>query len=232
MDSSKIEVVLSKNDARKSHGGITPKVIGKFEDKKVMIKGENFEEALMECFAYRLGKTLGIPTNKVELINTGDVFGLNKYCSVHWWEDKFIVADKANSDGRTKTKTESKLLTLFDIIINNGDRHSGNYGYKNNRLFLIDNGSANPWVRFREWETRDIKDFVNSIDKDLMKVVTKFLSITPRKIKYMLKTPKGFEKTYPSEKIEMTINRFSEIQEFIKKELEFKIQNQNGGLAC
>lgn len=234
MDTSQIEVLLSGKEARKSTGGITAKVIAKYEDKKVMIKGGGFKESLMELFSYRLGKTLGIKVNKVEMIGTGDVLGLDKYCSVHWWEDKFKTIEQARAEYRGSyedkwsnnfiykllSQEEIVIMRFFDIIIGNSDRHSSNYGKLNKNIFLIDNAYSHTWmINDIEKGLPRMAEFFDCVENvKVQKFINNFLKITPRKVLFMLKAPKGFQQLEKG-KIDLTIKRIEIIQKDLRKRL-------------
>ena len=157
------KIISSDEEAEKaSHvGGVCEKTLGTVEREKVMIKGNggDFYESLSELLAYRLGTAIGLKVNKVEIVDCGDLFGLSKIASVHWWVNRFIPYRHT----RDLTINERTVLNFFDEVFNNDDRNSGNYGLVDGELFLIDHGFASPWANFEtNWNMYATKEAVKS----------------------------------------------------------------------
>jgi hypothetical protein len=208
-----ITTTMNKQEMSSQYGGVTDKVMATVSGEKVMIKGDTVKESLAEYFAYKLGEYLGLNINKVKLIDCGDLLGLSKICSVHWWEDDF---KKQAACGRKLTDEERNKLEFFDAIINNDDRHGSNYGYVNDELFLIDHGLSKPWFQFAECEySFQIKRALQC--PYCQEIVEKFLSLTVEDFYNMLKLPAEIEVKYDEEIFDNIVNRMLDVQDYIIK---------------
>lgn len=150
-----IVVAVTKKSVKQGQKltGICEKVMGYVKNDKVMVKEGTFKEVYREYVCSRLANLIDIKSNRVEIIDYGQKINLNKnFCSVHWWADNFksateIANEKGiDSDDITHYIEESDLVLMnfFDAVIDNDDRHSDNFGYVNNELFLIDHGLSHP----------------------------------------------------------------------------------------
>lgn len=137
-------------------GGIEPKAMGiDNRGKKVMVKSpHSVNHVYAEYLCYALAKKLGFKVNEVRISENGIKFGFEReFCSIHTWEESFIPkyqfgGGNGSRKVRRKVRDQELALGLFDMIINNCDRHEGNYGYitlKGTELFLIDHGHCEPW---------------------------------------------------------------------------------------
>lgn len=203
-------------ETRCRYGGITDKVMATVNGDKVMIKGDHARESLAEYFAYKLGEYLGLNINKVKLIDCGDLLGLSKICSVHWWEDDFEEQDGYR---RELTGEEENKLGFFDAIINNEDRHNSNYGYVNNELFLIDHGMSEPWCELDKFQHfYEIKKALKC--PYCQEIVDKFLELTADELYEMLELPIEISSQYDPEIFDKIVARMLDVQDYI---LELRI---------
>lgn len=211
-----IITIQGLRETKGQYGGITDKVMATVNGDKVMIKGNDAIESLAEYFAYKLGEYLGLNINKVKLIDCGDLLGLSKICSVHWWEDDFEEQDGYR---RELTGEEENKLGFFDAIINNEDRHNSNYGYVNNELFLIDHGFSKPWCEFDKFQHYyEIKKALKCTY--CQETVDKFLELTVDELYEMLELPIEISSQYDPEIFDKIVTRMLDVQDYI---LELRI---------
>lgn len=234
--SDSIKVTSDPRSTIGSIGGISAKVMASVEGEKVMIKGDENVEAYSEYIAFQLGSFLGLNVNKVILTDCGDLLSLDsKLCSVHFWEEGFLTCSQYKTKNEIKGeefklrfKDDIEAMRLFDLIIENEDRHTGNYGILNNRIFLIDNGLARPWYDFSYKSRYDKtnttygysfeKFFEERIQLDLIK---KFATLTNYRIDSLLKLPENIKAPAIVEhKILEVRNRFREIRKYFRQELK------------
>lgn len=170
------------------------------EGKKVMIKGQpnyNTKGVIAEWFCAWLAERLGMKTNMVTIIDTGEKYKLNKYCSVHYWMDDFrklstIYGDELQEIKKlSKNFSQLKSMKLFDLIVENDDRHDSNYGYdKENDLVIIDHELCSPWNKLENYNINRIKEFLNKItieeNNALYILINNLLSITEQELVYLL----------------------------------------------
>jgi hypothetical protein len=197
--------------------GVSSKVLGTVNGRKVMIKGDESDESFVEYFAYKLGEKLGYNINKVELTSHGKLLGLrSNLASIHHWEEDFIVAK--DLEGEIDHFSEYPMR-FFDLIIDNDDCHTGNWGFINEELFLIDHGMATPWNPYIKKYWNKLFNIIDRKECDFH--VDKFMSLTIEDFEKMLEIPENLEYDdggylfdYYREDI---INRMDEIQSLIKK---------------
>jgi hypothetical protein len=212
-----ITMTEGKDEAWGRIGGVSPKVLGTSNGKKVLIKAgthHDSRDCLAEYFAYKLGQAIGIAVNEVKLIDCGLLIGLDyDLCSVHTWEEDFITAN--NYGGKLDSGAEDRLA-LFDEILYNDDRHGSNYGVLNDNLFCIDHGFAEPWGQ-RVYQ--DGRLLLNRVAKETTKeVVEKFMSLTVYDFEEMVKSPIDIK--YNEELCKKTaeiVSRMLKVQEIIRE---------------
>lgn len=208
---------ITKSDEKNTYG-VSDKVMGFVEGKKVMIKSDSRStEILAEYFAYQLGTKLELPINKVKLVDCGRLLGLHDLCSVHWWRDDF---ERASQSKKWANDEELAMMKFFDGLIGNEDRHDGNYGFTNDGLFLIDHGLSYPWNSF---DSDDIRK-IHTTWKKIPNLVEKFMSFTKDDFYEMLKIPEDLEHPFDEERFDSIIERMSEA----KNILEEVIHNEQG----
>ena len=236
ISSERISVTSDIESTRSNISGISPKIMATVENKKVMIKGDATKEAYAEYFAYRLGSFLGLNINKVGLTDEGSLLGLpTNLCSIHWWEENFVEFAQARQKIENINEKFSKELyqmRLFDLIIENEDRHIGNYGIIDNKLFLIDNGLSRPWYNFDGKNHYDItNEIYNSSFSELIKnencldIVKQFAALSDYRIKSFVKLPSDievndFRKNYINTLSKEIISRMRNIRKYFRVELK------------
>lgn len=213
-----IKVTMSKKDTSNTFSGVTDKVMATVNGEKVLIKGDKCspKEAIAEYVAYRLGEAIGLNINKVKLIDCGDLLGLAKICSVHWWEDKLIIARNVE---RHFSETEDIISKFFDSIIDNDDRNKGNYGLLNNELFLIDHGLAHPWNKFDESEfSHNFKRAVK--DSYCLIYVENFILLSEDTINDFVNLPSELDHSFEDELFNRILKRIFDAQKYVKELLK------------
>lgn len=158
------KITSTGTENKRDLGGITNKCIATTEaGQKVMVKAsysENGGEVVAERVAYVLGWKMGLHVNEVQIIDFAEKLGLRtKWASVHTWNNNFKAViycgkrDVTDSTWKLNQLDRAKLaMDMFDWIIQNDDRHGGNWGYdvEKGHLYLIDNGFGRPW---QDWVT-------------------------------------------------------------------------------
>lgn len=159
--------------------GCNKKVMGWFNGRKVMIKGDSNRETFKEYFSSKLGKLIGLNINEVDVVeNNGRFEQLSELLSLHYWENEFVT--QAETHVRV-SKSEKTTMSFFDSIIDNSDRHTDNYGLLNGKLFLIDHGLADTECMFNEHEY--VHRFISAIkDPISFKYVENFINLTDEDI--------------------------------------------------
>lgn len=205
--------------------GVTPKVMATINGETVMIKGDDcYREPFIELLAYRLGTVLGLKVNRVKLLDCGDLLGLNKLVSAHYWEDSFITAAQLGDD--YEDVYNDILRKFFDTVLNNDDRHSRNWGYLNNEMFLIDNGMSYMWLEFEESYYEYY--IINAITcEKTLPFVQNFCLLNEEDIIELVKYPTELEYN-PFDEIffDRILTRIFTIQDYVKEKII-----QNGGSA-
>lgn len=212
--SNKIEMSMDREETSESVLGVSPKIIGISNGRKVMVKSSNGcpVESLAELFAYRLGTALGVKVNEVEIINSGSHFGLSNVCSVHKWEDDFVISSKYENN---QSYEDKQTLSFFDALLDNDDRNHGNYGYIGDQLFLIDHGFASPWDKIGPYETSHLEKKYDSISD----IVEKFLSLEEEDFWKMTELPNELKIEFQDRYTDGIVLRMIEAQLIIKEEL-------------
>lgn len=220
--------IKKSNENTSNISGISKKSLGTVEGKKVMIKGDNNKESFIEYFCAKLAEELNIFANKVDLIDCGEIFGLSRLSSVHYWEDNFVVAD----DVIVEKNAEYYQMRLFDCIVGNGDRHKHNYGLINHKLFIIDNGLSDVYIKFNGKYDASDNLYNFSIEKALENkvvetypMIARFCKISDYKFKKMLNLPENLALT--QEEIESLniysksiYNRMRSVRKYLRAELK------------
>lgn len=173
---------ISKSD-EKNTIGVSPKIMGFVNGQKVMVKSTDGEpqEALAEYFAYQLGTRIGLNVNQVEIIDCGDKLDpqLDPICTVHWWEDEFIIYRKYQDEESVYDKA---LRKFFDVLLDNDDRHGSNFGFLNDEIFFIDHGCCYPWEPFLTSDREKLCKYA----KEIPDVVSDFMKLTDEDFYEML----------------------------------------------
>lgn len=211
---NKIEMSMDREETSKTISGVSPKVMGIYNGQKVMIKCSAGcpVESLAELFAFRLGTELGLRVNEVEITSEGKLFNLDRICSIHKWEDDFVISSKYENN---QSHQDKQILSFFDSLLDNDDRNHANFGYINDELFLIDHGFAGPWNMVGPYERRNLEKTFSSISE----VVEKFLSLEEEDFWEMTELPDEFKLDFHERYINQIVLRMIEAQLIIKGEL-------------
>lgn len=206
-----IERILKSDELNKI--GISKKIMGFTNGEKVMVKSTEGQpqEALAEYFAYRLGERLGLGVNRVEIINFGDKLDdkLDPICTVHWWEEDFIVYrnfEDIESDFEVSTRK------FFDLLLENDDRHGSNYGFLNDEIFFIDHGCCSPWEVFSSVD----KPWLKKHAREIPEIAKKFMSITEQEFEELATVDRDIY-NYGS-RTKYIVRRMLEAQSILKEE--------------
>ena len=215
MKKQDIFILSDKKRSSELVDGISEKVLVMINGEKVMIKGDTNRESYAEYFASKLGEELGLNINKVILTPNGELFGLCKVSSIHWWEDDFEPGDHYKYMG----EDEMILMNFFDAIIDNDDRHAGNYGVVGDELFLIDHGTSGPW---REWKDKEYATAIERAinNKEVLPYVERFLSLTEDKLWALSMPPIMLLEEFNKELFDEVFNRMLKAQKYIKLQLK------------
>lgn len=190
-------------DVRAEVGGQCDKAFAFDEEgKKVMIKGQpsyNTKGVIAEWFCAWLAERIGLKTNKVTIINSGEKYELSKYCSMHYWLNDFKITNSIPVNEILKIRNNEKnngqylSMQLFDKIIENDDRHEANYGYdENGDIIVIDHEMCHPWNKIDSWDKmgfkRFFKNYKTELEEDviLRNIAENFLSISKSELVYLL----------------------------------------------
>lgn len=198
---------MDTQQTRSKFGGVMQKMLCHKDGVQVLVKAagmrrhgdtavnQHEEESLYEFFASKLGRKLGLNVNIVDLIACGDILGMNKLCSVHTFEAGFVEASDFHSDVAYIASKKPTDVILFDFIIGNGDRHSGNWGYVDGRVFLIDHGYAHMGRPIENRTETEISEL--GFDKEILnsEVIKKFLTISKEEIYECAYIPEDVEKS-------------------------------------
>lgn len=185
----KLELKDDFENAKSNLGGVCPKKFGYVNGNKVLIKGysNNPEEAFVELLAYRLGSKIGVKVNKVKLMTHGKILGFRgDLCSVHTWEPQFKVKDGIGILPFFFDKDKGRAgMSFLDIVINNTDRHGGNWGRLENTLeiFVIDNGYGRPWDGLKKYN--QVIEKITRVKEsypEIMKYVERYAKLTDQDI--------------------------------------------------
>lgn len=206
----------------RNHGlaGICDKVIAETEaGEKVMVKagyaGFAPDEAMIaERFAYTLGKMLGLNVNEVQIIDFGHELGLGtEYASVHYWEDEFTQAMDMPTGTINRDHPDRLKMKFLDDLLYNGDRHYGNWGELNGRVFMIDHGHARPWDGQFQPISYDTKYNIEEVP-EVMKMAKRFLKFTKQDFVSMLS---GLDEIpYATERVAKVIKRMIAAQDELR----------------
>lgn len=234
-DYDEIEIVLQGDACYDAIGGVSAKVIAKVDGKKVMIKKSDRDtyESFCEYIAHKLGNLMGLKTNEVELIKDGELVGLDGVCSMHTWEEDFVERSgvfqkveytfehQLNEDA---IDADHSILRLFDIILDNEDRHGHNWGWLNGELFLIDHETCFPWYPMLDKDVRKLDHHLtNMMSKRLYKTALDFYYIEAEDFYEAFQVPHDVEQQLRDNTvIDKVITRMISIQDHIGKKLGLK----------
>lgn len=216
---------------KKRVGGIMAKVFATLPSGQLaMIKRVDSKEGLHEYIAHRLGELLGLKVNTVNLTtahrdlthpDSTDDPHTTFFYSVHHWIDTFTPAVDSHY---TCSPQSQHLMTFFDCIIGNTDRHKGNYGFDSQgNLWLIDHAYSEITQetdfehRFRN---RNILEHLQR-DPDLHSYLDKFLSLSAADFLSLFDgIPAEWTTPHPAQNYKTrTINRLLNIQKYLIKEV-------------
>ena len=173
---------ISKSDEQNTIG-VSHKIMGFVGGHKVMVKSTEGQpqEALAEHFAYQLGSRIGLNVNQVEVIDCGNELDtkLDPICTVHWWEDDFIIYRHYENEESVYDKS---LRKFFDVLLDNDDRHGSNYGFLNDEIFFIDHGCCYPWAEM----TKPEKEKLCKYAEEIPDTVSDFLKLEKTDFENML----------------------------------------------
>lgn len=158
----KARLLLTSSDTNELISGVSYKMLMAIEDTPYIAKLDNVKDAYNEYVSYALGRALGYNINEVILVSFGEDMGLKQSIfSLTKWEYDFVTANKSKKfiDKNIRKHSRDKNdLNFFDFLIDNEDRHTSNWGYLNEELFLIDNGCSYPS------DTNIVNSNYNSLD--------------------------------------------------------------------
>lgn len=223
--------------------GVSTKRFATIGGKKYMIKAENNKETIIEVFAYRLGKALGLNVLPVFFIENkfkdSNFKGVD-ILSVHEWDKTFQLKEQFDDYDDSISKTFNQLckdlhydvmtMRAFDMIIGNEDRHSGNWGFSKDendewQLAMIDHGLSYTTKYYdahyhftMESYNFDFKDkLVYDGCEATFDIASKFVAIEDEQFKKMLK---DLEK-YNSTACKSILTRMLEFKRVVKDTLEY-----------
>lgn len=234
-DFNEVKVIYNDREARDIYGGVSAKVIAEVDGKRVMIKrsDRDIRESLCEYVAHKLGNLMGLKTNEVELINGCESLGFDGTCSMHTWEKLFV--EKSGIWSKTEYMFEyglnenavdedHSIMRLFDIIIDNEDRHGHNWGWINGEMFLIDHETSYPWFLADDNHKRKLNHHLNNMmSKRLFKTAVNFYHIDVEDFYEAFQIPAYVEKELDDDTvIDRIITRMIEMQDVIGEKLRLK----------
>lgn len=211
------DIKITNSQLKDDVGGINKKVLGLLNGRKVMVKGDSINESIKEWSAAKLGRKIGLNTNRVELIlnDVGNNFDI--ICTAHYWEDNFKITRELPDERKNFTEEELTLLKFFDTILSNYDRNTGNFGRLNGEMFLIDHGLADMETDFCNRERMRIEDILGYDFKTVENCISKFVSLTELEIINCIIPSEEFYDFlggYVDVHISRIIQRILEVQEF------------------